>query len=114
MPDCLGGLQSQESVRSRNKGKARRRKNEEEQEEKGEETKKQREAGRLSLPDCLGRLQPEEGACLLAGDIALGLSFPHHQRLQLQIVHRQQSGLSTQLTLLNTLTDCLRLQSSLW
>ncbi len=33
---------------------------------------------RLSLPDCLGGLQPEEGACFLAGDVALGLPLPHH------------------------------------
>jgi len=115
LPDCLGRLQSQESMRSRNKGKARRRKvewirkEEEEQEEKGEETKNKQEEGRLCLPDCLGGLQSEEGACLLAGDIALGLPLPHHQGLQLQVVHRQQPGLGTQLTLLNTLTDCIEL-----
>ena len=64
------------------------------------------EEGRLCLPDCLGGFQPEEGACLLAGDVAFGLSLPHHQGLQLQVMDRHQSGLSTQLTLLNTLTDC--------
>ena len=67
---------------------------------------KKQEGGRLCLPDCLGGLQPEEGACLLAGDVALGLPLPHHQGLQLQIMHWQQSGLGTKLTLLNTITDC--------
>ena len=64
------------------------------------------EQGRLCVPDCLSGFQSEEGACLLAGDVALGLPLPHHQGLQLQVMHRQQSGLGTQLTLLHTLTHC--------
>lgn len=43
------------------------------------------EAGvvRSGPPDCFGGLQPEEGACLLAGNVAFALALPHHERLQL-------------------------------
>lgn len=53
------------------------------------------EAPVKSAPDCFGGLQPEKGAGFLAGDVALGLPLPHHQGLQLKVVHRQQACLCT-------------------
>lgn len=53
------------------------------------------EAPVKSAPDCFGGLQSEEGAGFLAGDVALGLPLPHHQGLQLKVVHRQQACLCT-------------------
>lgn len=39
-------------------------------------------------PNSFGGLQSEKGAGFLAGDVALTLPLPHHQRLQLHVVHR--------------------------
>ena len=53
-------------------------------------------------PDCFGRLQSEEGACLLPGDVPLALALPHHKSLQLQVMNRQQPRLGAQFSLLKS------------